>query len=466
MKTVQLLESIMSHTTDAIDVFDINNRILLVNPAFEKIYGWTAAELIGQPLPIIPEHLYEEAYDMYRKIQAGETISDYITVRQRKDGSLITVNLTILPVRDENGEIIAKAAITRDVTEHINILNELKEINKQHHFITSNMSDVISLVNREGKLMYASPSLEKFIGKKHIEGVDLLTYIHPEDRVRCERVFQRMIKEFCPINIDYRVIHKDGNIIHVETKGVPVDDEHDTKFVLTTRDITKRKMAENIVRNTDKMLVLGELAAGIAHEIRNPISSIRGLLQLIREESNANPEHLELMFSEIDRINMIVSELLLLAKPQKVNYKAINLKQVVEDVLRLLKSEAMLKQTHFVTNWNERDATVFGDANHLKQVIINVIKNGIEAMENGGEIVVTIDHNKCNQVVVRFKDEGCGIRKEVLNKIGEPFFTTKANGTGLGLMISKKIIQDHEGKLHIDSVAGKGATITIVLPRY
>ncbi len=466
MKTVQLLESIFNNTPDAIDVFDIDNRIVMVNPAFEKIYGWTATELIGQPIPIIPEHLLEETYDLYNKIQAGKTISDYITVRKRKDGSLLTVSLTISPVKNENGEIVAKAAITRDVTEYYNMITELREINESHNIITNNMTDVVTMIDLQGNFLYMSPSYEKFTGDKYSQEVHPFTYIHLEDRVRISRSFTRMLEEFTPINFEYRVISINGDIFHLETSSVPVEDETGKKFVMTSRDITKRKIAEEILRNTEKISVVGELAAGIAHEIRNPLTSLRGFLHLFKENCNANHEQLDLMFSEIDRINIIVSELLFLAKPKITNYKAIDLLQVLEEVLQLLNSEAALNQTTFQTKWDNIDATVYGEANHLKQVFINIIKNGLEAMDQGGILSIEIYKTPNHQIVIRFEDQGCGISKELLSKIGEPFFTTKELGTGLGLMISKKIIQDHDGLLMIESEIDKGTIVTIKLPYY
>lgn len=468
MKTVKLFESIINYTADAIAVLDVEDRIILMNAAFEKIYGWTTAELVGKKFPIIPDHLLEETKAIFDRVHAGETVSDYVTTRKRKDGTFLKVNLTLSPVRDEQGTIIGKASITRDVTEYYNILDELKRMNELYALITNNMSDIVSVADFNGNLLYFSPSHERFSGISELESDKKYQYIHPDDRLRVKRALEQLKEQFVPVTFEYRMLHVSGDFHWLEATAVPAEDEDGKKMIITSRDISRRKEAEEMLRNTEKMLVLGDLAAGIAHEIRNPLTTLRGFLQLIRETEAPQTEYVDLMFSEVDRINSIVIELLLLAKPQIANYTVIDLIRVLKDVLRLLKSEALMKQVVFESRWNVQNAFVFGEANHLKQVFINIIKNGIEAMSDGGVIAVRLEKSQCNMKCynIHFEDQGCGIDEEEITKIGTPFYTSKEKGTGLGIMVSKKILKDHDGDMAITSELGIGTTVTVTLPYY
>lgn len=466
MKTALIFESIINHTADAIAVLDRNTCFVLTNPAFEYVYGWTSNELLGNTIPTIPDYLKEETSEIYQKVFKGETINNYITERLRKDNSIITVDLTLSPIKDDEGHVVGIAAITRNVTEYYDLLNELTAINERYELITNNMSDVITLIDFNGKCLYNSPSYEKFTGEKYREEVHPLQFIHPEDRIRVHGALEFALENCSQMNIDYRVIHNNGQVFHVETTGIPFEDEWGKKLVMTTRDITKRKEAESILQNSEKNAVIGKLAAGIAHEIRNPLTSLRGFLQLMKESNEVNHTNLTIMFSEIDRINTIVGDLLLLAKPKDRSFQETNLTQILEEILHLLQPEAMLKKTQFERHLDLDAATIYCDVNQLKQVFINIIKNGIEAMEEGGTLTVSVVKHSRKCVHIKFADQGCGIHPDQLAKLGEPFYTTKENGTGLGLMVSKKIIQDHGGKLRIESELGKGTMITIKLPVY
>lgn len=167
--------------------------------------------------------------------------------------------------------------------------------------------------------------------------------------------------------------------------------------------------------------------------------------------------------AEINRIEIILSELLALAKPQLERYRHIEVQSILKHVVALTKSQAILHNVHITTKFHSDPLFVLCDENKLKQVFINFIKNAIEAMENEGTITLTIDQHDDSFVVVNIQDQGPGIPKEILDKIGEPFFTTKENGTGLGVMVSFEIVKHHNGVISIESNSN-GTTISIQLP--
>jgi two-component system CheB/CheR fusion protein len=207
---------------------------------------------------------------------------------------------------------------------------------------------------------------------------------------------------------------------------------------------------------------VGQLAAGIAHEIRNPLTALKGFTKLL-EPITEKKNYLEIMSSELDRIETIISELLMLAKPQKIQFEQHNVSVILQEVIMLLDTQAILNNVEIITKFAEPVPLINCVQNQLKQVFINVLKNGIEAMPEGGHLIVKLKVEDNNKVLISFTDHGVGIPKSKILELGTPFYTTKQNGTGLGLMMSYKIIENHHGNIQITSTRGRGTTVTITL---
>jgi nitrogen-specific signal transduction histidine kinase len=231
-------------------------------------------------------------------------------------------------------------------------------------------------------------------------------------------------------------------------------------FPSISEQIKLEKAAENQLVRSEKLSIAGKLAAGIAHEIRNPITSIKGFLKLIEDEQYKR--YVEIIKNEVDKIEQISNEFLILANPHLENRKEINVSQLIESVKDLLEPQAVNKNISIQTEFESGDITIYCDEMKIKQVLINIIKNAIEAMESG-PISITVKKSD-HLVMVSVTDEGAGFSDDVAIQLGQPFFTTKENGTGLGLLICQKIIEDHKGKIFVESMAEKGTTFTIQLP--
>lgn len=230
------------------------------------------------------------------------------------------------------------------------------------------------------------------------------------------------------------------------------------------RDITDLKKNEELIIKSEKLSIIGQLAAGVAHEVRNPLTSLKGFIQLLQTTKEVNDEHLEIMSAEIDRMNLIVSELLILGKQQAVHFQMKGLKDMLKHVSTLMETQAVLNDITITPHFDEsNDYPLICEPNQIKQVFINIIKNAIESMPNGGKVNIEVLHDQ-NNVKVAVIDQGIGMERERIEHLGEPFYSTKEKGTGLGLMISYKIIERHHGKITIDSKKGKGTTVTVTLP--
>lgn len=218
----------------------------------------------------------------------------------------------------------------------------------------------------------------------------------------------------------------------------------------------------NDLRQKEKLSVIGQMATAIAHEIKNPLSSLKGFTQLQQEKDKEDDQYYPIMLNEIDRINAIVTDLLILGKPNTALKSKKELGEIIQYVLTVIKPHAERQDIQIEMKLND-SPELLCDENQLKQVFINLIKNSMEAMPEGGKVTIQSE-NSSDFVVVSIVDEGCGIESDRLDKLGEPFYTTKQNGTGLGLMVTKKIIEEHGGRFQIESTIGKGTMVTITLP--
>ena len=229
------------------------------------------------------------------------------------------------------------------------------------------------------------------------------------------------------------------------------------------RDITSRKIAESEIARFDRLNLVGQLAAGIAHEIRNPMTTVRGYLQLlgVKPEYATRRSTFDLMISELDRANAIITEFLSLAQTKPTEMKSQNLNDILSHLYPLIEADTFTqnKQINFISG---EIPNLELNAKEISQLILNLTRNGLEAMEEGGSLTIESYIEDC-KVVLEIADEGCGIPKENINKLGTPFFTTKDTGTGLGLASCYKIAESHNAKIRMDS-SSRGTTFSILFP--
>lgn len=237
-------------------------------------------------------------------------------------------------------------------------------------------------------------------------------------------------------------------------------------FILLTRFQSYVRTIKNMfeeAQQAEKLAVIGKMAATIAHEIRNPLTSLKGFTQLQREKYPEDAAYYNIMVQEIERMNAIVSELMVLGKPKQRQYALHDIKDILSYVISIVEQPASQYGITITTAFAKKLPSIQCDEKQMKQVFLNIIKNAIESMPGGGNIIVeaNVVHE---QIVVSVTDEGCGISKEKIDKIGAAFYTTKENGTGLGLMVTYKILEEHHGEMEFESEPGVGTKVNIKLP--
>ncbi|MHB1687879.1 MAG: two-component system sensor histidine kinase NtrB [Ignavibacteriaceae bacterium] len=261
----------------------------------------------------------------------------------------------------------------------------------------------------------------------------------------------------------------DGQIIPLSITSSRLTDENNNVLgtVIILRDLRDIKLLEKKVERSERLASLGHMAAGIAHEIRNPLSSIKGFAQYFRNKFEVNSEnwkYASVMVKEVDRLNRVIQDLLNFAKPYEPKLNSIEIEKLISHTLRLVESELTEKKIQVVLENTDNIKPVLGDSDLLTQVFLNLFINAIEALDEAGLLKISFSEES-EFMIVEVTDNGKGIKPDDLPKIFDPFFTSKQGGTGLGLAIVYRIIENHNGEISVKSELGMGTTFRIKLPK-
>ena len=396
-----------------------------------------------------------------------KTVTRFDYEYTRPDGELAAFEITRVPVERDDGSTLGLVVIVRDVTESRLSTLRLKESEQRYRSLFENDGDMVVSLGIDGSILSANPSTEHTLGytPNEIIGIHYRELVASDFR---ETSYERFLQgiQGGPQVTTTRLIHKDGRLIDVHEKKIPiVFDGTVAGFFCIVRDVTRQKAAEELLIKSERLSAVGQMAAGIAHEIRNPLTVLKGFVQLMQSPGSGNGFYLDVMKGEFERIEMILNELLVFAKPTERLLERYDCAHLVEDVIHLMTPEANLRNI-VISQWvTSGSHDILCEKNRIKQVLVNVVKNAIEAMTQGGDIVVGIRIQNEQTVSIFVRDNGPGIAADEIMRIGEPFYTTKDTGTGLGLMVSRKIVEAHQGVLNIYSTQGEGTEVEILIPR-
>ncbi len=400
----------------------------------------------------------------FEKAFTGEMVEYESSIGDR------TFFTTLSPV-SKDGEVVEVVGSTTDITERKQMEQALQEAELLYRSLVENTLVGVYIAYVEDKgFVYVNPRMADIFGYDQTEIVEMsaVDLVIPEDRevVRMNQR-RRMNGDRSRIVHQFRGLRKDGSVISVEVIQNTMTYKGKPAVIGMLLDTTDRRHAEEMVRKSEMLSVIGQLAAGVAHEIRNPLTSLKGFVQLLDSHVTDKREYLSIMLSELNRIEYIIREFLVLAKPQDVVYQKRDVRPMLEHIIALGETHAILHSVEIQLAIAEADLPpVNCEENQLKQVFLNLLKNAIEAMPQGGQVRVEVLCEQDETIVVRIVDQGCGIPEEKISKLGEPFFTTKETGTGLGLMVSYKIIHNHGGTITVKSREQQGTTFEIRLPAF
>lgn len=334
------------------------------------------------------------------------------------------------------------------------------------NFVESSLLGVF--IEQNGRLVYMNPQGESMFGCEpgQMLGQPLASFLLEADRDRLKQEFN----EICRMNQSSRLAvaaRKSNQMdLFLEMQAAPAFFKGKPAISGLLLDVTESKLSEQHLIRSEKLSVIGQLAAGVAHEIRNPLTALKGFTQLLhRRTTDQNRHYFDMMLTELERINYIVGEFMLLSKPhQWQQMNSCDMGSLLDDIIPIMQSQAIITNVSISAEKSPDLPLVQCDANQIKQVLVNLMKNAIEAMPDGGELHVHMRKDYKGYMVIDIIDQGVGIPQHVIDRLGEPFYTTKDTGTGLGLTVCFKIIQSHGGTLSITSEPNIGTTATVRLP--
>lgn len=336
-KTKDLLESFVHNTVDAIATMDDEGTITFVNKAYVDMFGSPAEELIGKGVQSIPEGYEEEFWGLVDMVYSGVEVKGFETYRKRVDESLIPVSVTHAPLKDRNGVINGFSAIIRDITKQKQIEQELEENKQRYQSLFYFNPDLVYSLDLNGIVTNINPSVQRLIGytPEQMIGESYIEFIQDQHLCHTMKSFQKSIQGI-PQTYETALIHKNnpGGIFHVTNIPIIVNGEIVGVYGIA-KDVSELKRAEEFLRKSDRIAAIGQLAAGIAHEIRNPLTSVKGFLQFMQEQST-DQDYYEIMRREIERIELITNEFLILAKPQAKSYSQKSIEEILSGFIPLV----------------------------------------------------------------------------------------------------------------------------------
>jgi two-component system sensor kinase FixL len=418
----------------------------------------------------VPEAYREELAGFMRRVAAGERLDRVETVRVTKTGERREVSLTIAPLRNETGQIIGASTIARDVTQRNRDLAHVRGSESRLRSIVESAVDGIVVIDARGIMEAFNPGAERLFGYTASEVVGrnvsmLMPSPYQEEHdgylARYLRTGERRI---IGIGREVTAKRKDGTTFPIQLSVGEMAVDGQRKFTGIIHDLSSRVRVEEQLREQAALVRLGEMAAVIAHEVKNPLAAVRGAIQVIGRR--LGPESREAgvitdIIARIDTLNLLVKDLLLFARPPQPKPMSIEPTALLSTTAALLGADAAHRDVRVVISGGAPN--ILADPELLKIVFINLLINGSQAMQGKGVITIAVAQQDalCR---ITITDAGPGIPAEVRDKLFTPFVTTKSRGTGLGLSTVKRLVEAHHGSIRLDSPPGGGATVTIDLP--
>ncbi|NPV93185.1 MAG: PAS domain S-box protein [Firmicutes bacterium] len=450
------------------------------NSAYEECLGLPKEEVVGKTCfsvfsPEMAAVYHEMDMELFRHpgFQAFETTVKYA------DGTNRDVILNKATFTNSDGTLAGFVGVIMDLSEHKKVEAALRESERRLADIINFLPDYTFAVDLEGRVIVWNRAIEEItmVKAEDILGKSAHEYALPFYGSRRPGIVELVLNSDHPVTKEYTVLHmedgamvmegyvhaaKYGRKIYIWGKATPLYDSNGNVVgaIETFRDITERKNLERGMARLDRLNLVGEMAAGIGHELRNPMTTVRGFLQVLggKPDCFQYKEYFDLMIEELDRANSIISEYLSLARNKAIDLKRHNLNPILEAITPLIQADAMITDKYISVETSEISDLLL-DEKEIRQLILNLVRNGLESMQSGGTLKIKTFEDE-GEVVLTVQDQGRGIDPSMLDKLGTPFLTTKDEGTGLGLAVCFSIAERHKATIKVETNSG-GSTFAV-----
>ncbi len=474
------IAAIVESSDDAIIGKDLTGRVTSWNRGAESIFGYTAAEMIGQSImAIIPADRQDEEREILDTVKHGQGVKHLETSRRTKDGRLIDVSITTSPIRDANGDVVGVSKIARDISEQRKAEASRRALQARYRALFEHAPDGIVIANAESYYLDANASICRMLGYTR----DELVGLHASDIVvpaEIEHIGPALtvITGGGEYHREWLFRRTDGSVFPAEVISTKLPDGNLLGMI---RDITERRNLEQQILRAQRLESIGTLAGGIAHDLNNVLAPILMSISLLKG-GLTDPgmlEVLDMMDTSARRGRSLVQQVLSFARGVEGHHTTLEPAELVRELLRVLR-DTFPKSIDVRLDAAEGLWPITGDATQIHQVLLNLCVNARDAMPTGGQLTITIENIVLDEtyaamnldsipgayVMLGVTDTGTGMRTDVRERIFEPFFTTKGvgEGTGLGLSTTLGIVKSHGGFIHVYSEVGAGTTFKVYLP--
>lgn len=465
----ETLRALLDANPEPTMLLDANGTMLSANQATVHRLGQPLEKLLGT---CVSDWLPPEV-SRRRREMLDLAVRERRAVHWRDENGGVVYDNYLYPAADAGGDVNKYAMFAVNVTEEAKAQRALAESETRFQRMASVSPVVFWMVaSNYHSHLYISPAFEAIYGRScqdlyrdyHI----WRECVHPDDLSMVDKWWLEHFRE--PTELEYRIVRPDGTVRWIRDVGFPVFDESGRMTMLTgiSEDITERRTKDAQLAQSDKLAGLGLLAGGIAHQLRNPLAIISSWVQLLQDhpdDHTLREDSLPRIRAAADRASRVIEALLKFSRPGEMVMAPVDVRQVLAEALDLLSMQLTL--SHIEVKRDLQDVgQVQGSADLLLQVFTNLAVNACDAMAQGGNLTVTCKPEEGKGICIQFCDTGEGIKPEDLPHIFDPFFTTKLgkHGTGLGLLVSHTIIEQHHGSIEVESRVGRGTTFTVRLP--
>jgi len=475
--TKEFIENVLENIIESIVMTNIDGRLVFFNTFSEEMFGYRAEEVLNRHIAV----LGATDPDVIGEIRRNRPFHGEITLRT-KDGRIFPAHVRCVPLRDEKDRPIAMVGVARDLSKEKEkefIDHEIARLKAFSENIIASVNDGIQILDLQGTITFANPRLEELLEYPPggLLGLHFSRVVVTEGRSTFRKIIQWGGTIPGKTSFETRLVSRSGRSLPVLVSSSPVvEDSGVVGIVIAVTDLSEMQRLKEDLFHSEKMCLIGTLAGEVAHEINNPLGGLVMAVQMLKEdvrEANIDPHALLDELTEIEadarRCRHIVNKLLEFSRRMPEERTLLNINDLIEDALLLVQRQAELDDVLFTKNYAEDLPLVRVNTNDLQQVIINLVKNARDAMPAGGCIDVTTcraSTEGSDAVSVSVSDTGPGIPAPIAERVFDSFFTTKprSKGTGLGLAVGKRIVEDHGGRISLTNRVEGGATFRIVLP--